>query len=541
MKVKRNHWLMSVCIFCFLGSLTVSACLAEETPSQEVKINKKALGDWKIPKNADEAPKGTVGVGRPHWGRYDSGLDKVPESEFEIATDEFGKIVRVNLLKIKDSTWEKVPGIKKRWQILGPDGSKTRAFNAVQSDIVDVDGDGEPDIFASALIDRVNDDDTRERAGAVERLDYEDRSVIWRSEDMPHGFMNVDQLYVEDLDADGKFEVVTGIPGWVFCFDAQTGKTNWKVDLAKKYGTTDIYVSTLGHFQDPKKLGVVVRGGTTLVCLDHQGEMLWTYDSTTNKAYDFGHDIYTADADGDGLDEVFVNTTGVTNAFSPQGKLLWQDTTQKEHSDVMLCGDFDKDGRSDFIYDHEGCGSSKGPFYVVDAMTGKRKFMIDYRPQGLRHAQYAVVADFAPDVPGIELICTGRPGGIYMWDCKGNQLWRRDAVCGLCAIGDWDGDGVTDLLVFTGGVNTDGIFSVWNGRGERLYAISFLPSPTIPLFEIGDRSHAFMAASERKRKGTGAQDLDGNGKADLLMAFGTWHVGSDQNLFLMEQPAEDAR
>ena len=541
MKVKRNRLLMSICICCVSCSLTISACLAAETPSPEVKINKKAIGDWQIPKDVDEAPDGTVGVGRSRFGGYSRNLDKLPEGEFEVGTDEFGKIVRVNLLKIKDSTWEKVPGVKKRWEILGPDGSKTRAYNAVQSDIVDVDGDGEPDIFASALIDRVNDDDTRERAGAVERLDYEDRSVIWRSEDMPHGFMNVDQLYVEDLDADGKFEVVTGIPGWVFCFDAQTGKTKWKVDLTKKCGETDIYVSALGHFHDPKKLGVVIRGGTMLVCLDHRGETVWTYDSTTNKAYDYGHDIYAADADGDGYDEVFVNTTGVMNALSSQGKLLWEDTTQKEHSDVTLCGDFDKDGRLDLIYDHEGCGACKGPFYIVDAMTGKRKFTIDYKSQGLVHAQYALAADFQPDVPGIELACTGGDGGIFMWDCKGNLLWKRDAIASLCALGDWDGDGVADVLVFAGGVNTDGIFSVWNGRGERLYAISFLPSPTIPLFEIGDYSHTFMAASERKRKGTGAQDLDGNGKADLLMSFGAWHVGTDQNLFLMEQPAEDAR
>ena len=111
MKVIGNHSLMSICIFCLSCSLTISACLAAETPSQEVNINKQALGDWQIPKNVDEAPKGTAGVGRPDWGRYDGNLDKVPEGEFEVATDEFGKIVRVNLLKIKDSTWEEVPEI----------------------------------------------------------------------------------------------------------------------------------------------------------------------------------------------------------------------------------------------------------------------------------------------------------------------------------------------------------------------------------------------------------------------------------------------
>ena len=34
-------------------------------------------------------------------------------------------------------------------------------------------------------------------------------------------------------------------------------------------------------------------------------------------------------------------------------------------------------------------------------------------------------------------------------------------------------------------------------------------------------------------------DLDGNGRADVIMPFGEWHWGSDSILFLMEGRAED--
>jgi len=32
-------------------------------------------------------------------------------------------------------------------------------------------------------------------------------------------------------------------------------------------------------------------------------------------------------------------------------------------------------------------------------------------------------------------------------------------------------------------------------------------------------------------------DMDGNGRADVIMPFGEWHWGSDAILFLMEGPS----
>ena len=103
-----------------------------------------------------------------------------------------------------------------------------------------------------------------------------------------------------------------------------------------------------------------------------------------------------------------------------------------------------------------------------------------------------------------------------------------------CA-GDWDGDGVEDIACFALGANVDGIFSVWNGKGERLYAISFLPSPSKRTWSAkhngGSWSHAMPGGHEGVRRQV---DLDGNGRADFIMPFGAWHWGSDSILFLME-------
>ena len=101
--------------------------------------------------------------------------------------------------------------------------------------------------------------------------------------------------------------------------------------------------------------------------------------------------------------------------------------------------------------------------------------------------------------------------------------------------GDWDGDGAEDIACFALGANVDGIFSMWNGKGERRYAIGFLPSSSKRTWSNkhngGSWSHAMPGGHEGVRRQI---DLDGNGRADFIMPFGAWHWGSDSILFLME-------
>ena len=79
------------------------------------------------------------------------------------------------------------------------------------------------------------------------------------------------------------------------------------------------------------------------------------------------------------------------------------------------------------------------------------------------------------------------------------------------------------------------MFWVWNGRGERLHAISSLPSPSKRTWSDthngGNWSHAMPGGHEGIRR---QLDLNGNGRADFIMPFGAWHWGSDSILFLME-------
>jgi hypothetical protein len=282
---------------------------------------------------------------------------------------------------------------------------------------------------------------------------------------------------------------------------------------------------------------VLVRSGGILRCYDEGGALRWTHDTGLRGGAAYAHELYRCDADGDGLDEIFANWQKLTLALQGDGSVLWADKTQRHHSDYLASGDVDADGRTELVYDHEGCGAGKGPAYVVDAMTGGIEVKIDYRRDGLRHAQNLALGDFVADRPGLEIALCGKRGHIFLWNAGGKLLWKRPVPASLLSKSDWDGDGAEDIMAFALGANVDGMFSVWNGQGERLYAISFLPSPSRRTWSDkhngGSWSHATPGGHEGVRR---QLDLDGNGRADVFMPFGAWHWGSDAILFLMEKP-----
>ena len=123
------------------------------------------------------------------------------------------------------------------------------------------------------------------------------------------------------------------------------------------------------------------------------------------------------------------------------------------------------------------------------------------------------MGDFVASRPGLELAGVGKrqgSGGLILWSRPGGPLWRKDIPAGWLTCGDWNGDGRAEIMV-----NCGNRWEVWTGAGKRVYAITGIGGMPLGIESAG-----------RQRP-----DLDGNGKADVLLLAGNGYI------VLMESPA----
>ncbi|MCD4710614.1 MAG: hypothetical protein K8R52_07195 [Bacteroidales bacterium] len=334
------------------------------------------------------------------------GSGDLPDGEWDIINDEYGEVVRVNLNKIKD--WSKVPGIKMRWEVTGPN-RESHAEHAVISEIKDVDGDGKLDLF------RVSD-------GVVMRFD-ENNNQLWKSKQLNSAADDESRMPVMDLDGDGRYECVISMTDKTYCIDAGTGKTKWEVTTGAEKNYSSLVV---GHFDSKSKYGVAVRVQKEVLFYDCYGNLKHTLSFSATDTY--GHCMGHADLDGDGYDEVFFPLNKKTMAVSHDGHILWEDNTQDNHSDWICAGDIDNDGVTELVYDHNGCWAAGGPIYVVDGPTGDREQSWEYNWPSDHDSNAATLGDFRPDLPGLELARVDKMNRIELRGSTGNLIWDKNHV-----------------------------------------------------------------------------------------------------------------
>lgn len=442
------------------------------------------------------------------------------EKEYSIGTDAFGEIVQVDVDRITDL--EAVPGVKTAYPTT-PDPDQREKHHAVISNMKDLNGDGNMHVFR-ALIDK-----------PYTRIACYDESgrQVWMSEKIAPGGDDESGMPVADIDGDGKYEIILSQWAAVYCIDAHTGAVKWIHELEKGGragpGGWDCPM-VVGRFRGGGEISIVVRSGLNIRCLDGAGREVWHQPLTGDETY--GHSLCRYDVNGDGLDEVFSARNGMIDAFAPDGTVLWKDDSQLNHSDNFAFGDIDGDGRCEVVYDHDGCGG-KGPLYVADPLTGRLKYAMDYAAAGLRHCQGFTMDRFRPDLPGLQVAVVGKDDRLLLFGHDGELLWQHRVPTGLVTKADWNGDGTPEIVDFAVGYDLDPAWSVWNGKGERLFAMSFLPAAK------DCRSHASMCGPGLGFDGYG--DLDGNGRADILVAHGNWKTGSPQYHFIAEMPDETGR
>ena len=266
---------------------------------------------------------------------------------------------------------------------------------------------------------------------------------------------------VYDIDNDGKDEVIYARDFKLIIADGETGKT-------KRWMHTP-FVPDRGHVEAPyDRLNVdFIRicnfsGNTrpTDILIKDRYHHVWAYDVDFKLLWDYeatintGHCPYAYDFNGDGRDELFVGY----DLISADGKKLWAADVHADHTDEIIVGKLDPDGKP-----------------VIGIASGWEGFMLlDFEGNILvrhnfGHSQRISVGKYRDDLKGLQIATVtyhGNQGIINLFDCKGFVLWTWEpgSSGNILTPVNWTGDG-RDLILLNGNNKYGGMI---DGHGRRV-------------------------------------------------------------------------
>jgi hypothetical protein len=249
-------------------------------------------------------------------------------------------------------------------------------------------------------------------------------------------------------------------------FDAHGSGCWWSSDLCGDAGMKFLY--TANAFQYHKENAIKIRGkpGVSAVIsgnifphdhVDGDAVDLYTHDNVTIRSdnvarFDSFGKYGVCDFDGDGVDDLFL-ATGTTWWFSSFGEFHWSYLNDKKQrlGDVRL-GYFDGDARCDVLAEQDG------QWVISSAGTG------DWKPLGAFGALSDVVfGRFDPDIrdhrpnatrPTTHAFRRADDGQWFVTPLSGPhwQLVQSSSIpMSKLQFGDFNGDGVTDVLAVVNG------------------------------------------------------------------------------------------
>ena len=420
------------------------------------------------------------------------------------------------------------PGIKAHWNLTELIGSTANAFDSATAD---VDGDGELEVIVSKN----------------NRCEFyclkQNGNILWQTPLLsPHrpGYYGGE---VVDIDGDGCLEYVA-VADSVWVFDAATGVGKWTVpDIG---GEPDEAPWILGHVSSTSQWDVIIArasGDAFVVSVyDWKGTLVW---STAIGDATYGHTLAVKDVDGDGYDEVFVPCSKKTVAIDSDGQIMWmapltpatskltidflqahglpvsmaleQVTGWWYHSDFAQVVDLYGNGKYYVLHDYGGGVLDPTMIQVLDASTGKVVDAFD----SAGHQQWLNAADLRADFEGCEIVYVTREK-VVMRSSSLDVIWEQK-LSGVhhMRVGDWDGDGVDDIIVSTifRGLerfrNLDSNFVVYNAHGNIIYNMLYR-------YPQGGGN---CAGVEMQSMQTHVHDYDGDGRADVPVCFSNHDVG----------------
>jgi len=320
----------------------------------------------------------------------------------------------------------------------------------------DLDGNGRKDILIGQVVHHGPGDQYSELS-CLTAMTF-DGEVLWQigTPDPAHDKLTNDVGFqIHDLDRDGRNEVVYCMNQEIVVADGATGKTRYKAPTPASKPPANRYPHILGDclfFCDLRGRGhpqdVVIKDRYWhFWVLTDQLQPLWEASCRT------GHYPFAADVDGDGHDELAVGYA----LFDHDGTLLWDlEDRINDHADGIAIVDFaEKPGSAPRVF----YAASDGGAVLVD-LAGNI-----LRRHRIGHVQNPAIADFRPDLPGLETVSInfwGNQGILHFFDAQGGIYHdcEPNPFGSMCLPVNWTGQ-PGELFVHNPNVRWGGMFDGW--------------------------------------------------------------------------------
>jgi hypothetical protein len=410
----------------------------------------------------------------------------------------------------ENSTLTDGPGIKAYWNLTELIGSTANAFD---STVADVDGDGDLEVIVSK--------DNRCEFYCLQQ----DGGVLWYTPILSSHGPGYYGSEVVDIDGDNNLEFVAAADS-IWVLDAATGVAKWTVpDVG---GQPDEVPWILGHVSSTNLWDVIVArthdDRFVVSVYNWAGSLVW---STAIEGVVYGHTLAARDVDDDGHDEVVVACSNRTVAIDHDGTVMWAAPLTPAnagpeagwwyHSDFAEVTDLYGDGRYYVLHDYGGGVLDPTVVQVLDALTGE---VVDsFESAG--HHQWLKAADLRADLEGQEIVYVTREKTV-MRSSSLDVIWERElSGAHELGLGDWDGDGLDDIIVstiFRGGGRLAGVdsnFVVYSALGDVIYNMLYR-------YPQGGGKYA---GTQMQSAMKGVRDHDGDGHVDVAVCFSNHDLG----------------
>jgi len=324
----------------------------------------------------------------------------------------------------------------------------------------DLDGDGQQDILVCQPVHH-GPKDSRSEVSCLTAITFDGKKLWQIGEPDPwkNHLTNDVAFQIHDIDGNGRNEVIYCKDLDIVIADGATGET------IRKAPTPEMPANTKPPYNNsPRILGDSLffcdfrgQGRAGDIVLKDRYQSFWVYDENLELQWkaqcNTGHYPCAADVDHDGKDELAMGYS----LFDHDGKLLWTlDKQLEDHDDGVAMAPLkpEKDAATVFI-----CAASDEGMLFVDMKGNILKHLY------LGHVQNPGIADFRPDLPGLEIATVnfwGNQGIIHFYDANGDVYHDFEPFQhgSLCQPVNWTG-AQGEYVLLSANVEDGGLSDGW--------------------------------------------------------------------------------